>query len=304
MPSTPALSLRDALLAVAIMAVWGSNFSVVSVVLADGMPPLLFASLRFTFAVLPAIFFLPRPNVPWSKFAAYGLLIGVGQFGLLFLAMRGHITPGLASLIAQTQVFFTIAMAVAISGERVRPFQVLAVLLAATGVAVIISHTDGSTTPYGLALVIIAAVAWAGANMVTRTLPGINMVSFIVWASLFSAPPLFALSLWVEGWPAIRDSLANAGLQTWAAVAYQSFGNTLFGFAMWGWLLARYPAATIAPMSLLVPVFGMGIAALWLSEPLPPWKMVAAALVMAGLAVNILWPRVAAIRGARNAPAA
>lgn len=303
MPSAPALSLRDALLAVAIMAVWGSNFSVVSVVLHD-MPPLFFACLRFTFAVFPAIFFLKRPNVPWSKFAAYGLLIGVGQFGLLFLAMRSDITPGLASLIAQTQVFFTIAMAVALSSERVRPFQVFAVLFAATGVAVIVSHTDGSTTPYGLALVITAAVAWAGANMVTRSLPGVNMVSFIVWASLFSAPPLFALSLLVEGWPAIRDGLTNAGWPMWGAVAYQSFGNTLFGFAMWGWLLARYPAATVAPMSLLVPVFGMGIASLWLGEPLPPWKMIAAALVMAGLAVNILWPRVVAIRGARNAPAA
>lgn len=303
MTTNSTLSLRDALLAVAIMAVWGSNFSVVSVVLHD-MPPLLFACLRFTFAVLPAIFFVKRPNVPWSKFAAYGLLIGVGQFGLLFLAMRGHITPGLASLIAQTQVFFTIAMAVLISGERVRPFQAIAVLLAATGVAVIISHTDGSTTPYGLALVIIAAVAWAGANMVTRSLPGINMVAFIIWASLFSAPPLFILSLVFEGWPAIRDGLMNAGWQSWSAVAYQSFGNTLFGFAMWGWLLARYPAATVAPMSLLVPVFGMAIAAAWLGEPLPAWKIVAAGLVMAGLALNILWPRVAAIRGARNAPAA
>jgi O-acetylserine/cysteine efflux transporter len=242
--------------------------------------------------------------VPWSKFAAYGLLIGVGQFGLLFLAMRGHITPGLASLIAQTQVFFTIAMAVLISGEQVRPFQGIAVLLAATGVAVIISHTDGSTTPYGLALVIIAAVSWAGANMVTRSLPGINMVSFIIWASLFSAPPLFVLSLVFEGWPAIRDGLMNAGWQSWTAVAYQSFGNTLFGFAMWGWLLARYPAATVAPMSLLVPVFGMAIAAAWLGEPLPAWKIVAAGLVMAGLALNILWPRFAAIRGVRNAPAA
>lgn len=301
MTSVPALSLRDALLAIAIMAVWGSNFSVVSVVL-DDLPPLLFACLRFTFAVIPAIFFIRRPDVPWSKFAAYGLLIGVGQFGLLFLAMRGHITAGLASLIAQTQVFFTIAMAVMLSGERVRPYQIAAVLLAASGVAVIVSHTDGTTTPYGLALVIIAAIAWAGANMVTRTLPGINMVAFIVWASLFSAPPLFALSLYFEGWPAIRESLANAAWHDWLAVAYQSFGNTLFGFAMWGWLMARYPAATIAPMSLLVPVFGMAIASAWLGEPLPSWKIIAAALVMAGLALNILWPRVAAIRGARSQP--
>ena len=303
MPSTATLSLKDALLAVAIMAVWGSNFSVIRVGL-DEMPPLLFACLRFTFAVIPAIFFLKRPNVPWRKFIEYGLLMGVVMFGLLFIAMRGHITPGLASLLAQTQVFFTIAMAVVVSGERVRLFQFVAVLLAASGIAVIVGHTDGSTSPLGLALVIAAAVGWAGANMVTRSLPGINMVSFIVWSALFSAIPLFGLSLIFEGWPAIRDALTTASWETWAAVAYQSFGNTLFGFAMWGWLLSRYPAATVAPLSLLVPVFGMGIAFAWLGEPLPGWKIAAAALVLSGLALNILWPRFAAIRGARNPPAA
>jgi O-acetylserine/cysteine efflux transporter len=74
-------------------------------------------------------------------------------------------------------------------------------------------------------------------------------------------------------------------------VAWQSWGNTLFGYAAWGWLLARHPAATITPMALLVPVFGMSASALLLAEPLPAWKLIAAALVMAGLAVNLLWPR-------------
>ena len=73
---------------------------------------------------------------------------------------------------------------------------------------------------------------------------------------------------------------------------WQSVGNTMFGYAVWGWLLARYPAATIAPMSLLVPVFGMAASALVLHEALPAWKLLAAALVMAGLALNTFWPRV------------
>jgi O-acetylserine/cysteine efflux transporter len=59
---------------------------------------------------------------------------------------------------------------------------------------------------------------------------------------------------------------------------------------MWGWLLARHAAATVVPLALLVPVFGMGSAALFLGEPLPAWKLGAAALVMSGLALNLLWP--------------
>lgn len=297
------LSLRHALLALAVMAVWGTNFVVIRVGL-DHLPPLLFACLRFTFALLPAALFIKRPNVPWRYLAAYGLLLGVGLFGLIFIAIKGFITPGLASLIVQTQVFFTILLATYISGERIEPFQLCALLLASLGVAVILLHTDGTTTPIGLALVLMAALGWAGANVVNRSTPNVDMLAYVVWASLFSAPPLFVLSLIFEGWPAIRDGLANADATTWAAVIWQSIGNVMFGYAVWGWLLSRYPAATIAPMSLLVPVFGMGASAFWLGEELPGWKFLAAGLVLTGLCLNFVWPKFAAIRAARHAPTA
>jgi O-acetylserine/cysteine efflux transporter len=302
MASTP-LSLRDGLLALAVMAVWGTNFVVIRLGL-DDLPPLLFAALRFTCALLPAVFFIPRPDVPWRKLAAYGALIGAGQFGLMYIAMTHYITPGLASLVVQVQAFFTIGLAAYLTGERVQPLQVAALLLAVAGIGVILAHTDAATTPLGLGLVIIAALCWAGGNIVVRSTPNVNMLAYVVWASLFSAPPLFALSLIFEGWPAIRDGLANADLTTWLVVLYQGAANTLFGYAIWGWLLSRYPAATIAPMALLVPVFGMGASALWLDEPLQDWKLIAAALVMTGLCLNVLWPRFAAIRGARTPPAA
>lgn len=302
MAPTP-LSLRDALLALAVMAVWGTNFVVIRLGL-DHLPPLLFASLRFTLALLPAVFFLPRPQVPWRKLAAYGLLIGAGQFGLMFIAMSRYITPGLASLVIQLQAFFTIGLAAYLTGERVQRFQVVALMLAAAGIGVILAHTDASTTPLGLTLVVLAALCWAGGNVVVRSTPKVNMLAYVVWASLFSAPPLYALSFAFEGWPAIRDGIVNADLATWATVLYQTAANTLFGYAAWGWLLSRYPAATIAPMSLLVPVFGMGASALWLREPLQGWKLAATTLVMTGLCLNGRWPRFAAIRGQRTPPAA
>ena len=84
--------------------------------------------------------------------------------------------------------------------------------------------------------------------------------------------------------------MLNANFATWLAVAWQAWGNTLFGYGAWAWLLARHPAVTIAPIALLVPLFGMAASALWLGEPLPAWKLSAAGLVMAGLAVNLLWP--------------
>jgi len=284
------LPLKHLLLALAVVAVWGTNFVVIKLALGH-LPPLLFAALRFTFAALPAVFLLPRPAVAWRNLAAYGLLIGVGQFGLMFIAINGHISPGLASLVVQVQVFFTIGLAMYFSGERLQRIQWLALLLASGGIAIILLHTDGNTTPLGLAMMLLAALCWAGGNLVAREAGRVNMVAYVVWSSLFAAPPLLLLSLLTEGWPAISSALLAADHSVWLAVGWQAWGNSLFGYAAWAWLLARHPAATITPTAMLIPLFGMGAAALWLNESLPAWKLTAAALVVSGLALNLLWPQ-------------
>jgi O-acetylserine/cysteine efflux transporter len=291
------LSLAPAhlLLALAVVAVWGTNFVVIKTALHD-LPPLLFATLRFLLALLPAALFLPRPRVALGNLGSYGLLIGAGQFGLLYIAVNGRISPGLASLVVQTQVFFTIGLSIWLAGERVRPFQLAAVAIAATGLGVVALHTDATTTWAGLLLVLGAALSWSGGNVLTKRAGSINMLAYVVWSSAFSVPVLFALSLTFEGWDRIASSLRQADAGTWIAVAWQAWGNTLFGYAAWSWLLARYPAAAVTPMALLVPVFGIGASAIWLHEPLPGWKLLAAALVMAGLALNLLWPRLRARR--------
>ncbi len=292
--------LRAGLLALAVVAVWGTNFVIIRLGL-DALPPLLFAALRFAAVVVPAVFFLKRPPVSWGTLAAYGLAIGLGQFGLLFIAIDGLIAPGLASLVVQVQVVFTIGFAMRASGERLAPVQYLALALAIAGVAIILAHTGGATTPLGVALVLGAALCWAIGNMVQRAAGRIDMLAFVVWSSLFAIPPLFGLALIFEGAPRIVEAVAMAGPLVWLAVAWQAVGNTMFGYGAWGWLLARYPAGSVAPMALLVPVFGMGASALWLAEPLPGWKLGAAALILGGLAVNLFGPRLLAQRAASRA---
>jgi O-acetylserine/cysteine efflux transporter len=284
-----ALPARHLLLALVAVAVWGVNFVVIRLALAD-FPPLFFACLRFTLMLLPAALFLPRPKVSWRPLAAYGFLIGFGQFGILFVAMERDITPGLASLIVQMQVFFTIGLFVWRGGERLRGYHLVALGLGFAGLAVIFARTDGSTTPLGIALTLVAAASWAGGNLAAKAAGPSEMLAFVVWSSLWGAAPLFLFSLALEGWPAITASLAGAGAVAWAALVYQSAAAGLFGYAVWGWLLQRHPAATVTPMALLVPVFGMGTSALVLGEPLQGWKLAAAGLVLAGLAVSLLSP--------------
>lgn len=290
---TDALPLPRLLLAIAVMSVWGTNFVVIEIAL-EHIPPLLLAALRYSFAFFPLAFFLPRPNVPWRNLALYGVLIGVGQFGVLFIAMQTDITPGLASLVVQTQIFFTIALSMRLTGERVRGYQIAALLIATAGLLVIVLNANGSATPLGVALVLFAAASWAGGNIVARQAGPVNMLPYVVWAALFAVPPLFALSLIFEGWRAMQGGVMAADLGTWAAVLWQSIGNTMFGYAAWGFLLARHPAALVTPLALLVPIFGLGASAIFLGEPMQPWKLAAAALVMIGLAINLTWPLIAA----------
>ncbi|WP_255562813.1 EamA family transporter [Polynucleobacter sp. AP-Melu-500A-A1] len=276
----------------AIVAVWGTNFVVIKISL-ESFPPFLFAALRYFFALLPVVFFVPKPKVSWRNLCAYGLATGVGQFGVMYFAIDGQISPGLASLVIQTQVFFTIGFAMFFAKEGLKLYQAVAVAVAMMGLVIIALHTDATTTFLGLALVVFAGLSWGAANTVSRSAGSINMLSYVVWASAFSIPPLFLISLIFEGgWEHINSAMALAPLGAWLGVLWQSWGNTLFGYAAWGWLLSKHPAALVAPTPLLVPIFGMGASAYFLSEPLPSWKILAAGLVIAGLVVNLFWPSI------------
>lgn len=280
------------LLALTVVAVWGSNFVVIKFGLAE-LPPFALATLRFGLSAVPWLFFIRRPAVAWWRLAAFGVLLGCGQFGLLFLAMQSDISPGLASLVVQTQVFFTIGMAMLISRERVKPLQVGAAALAVAGMVWIglMSQHSADISLAGLAMVLSAALSWACANLVARGAGRVDPLGFMVWSSLWAVPPLMLISALREGVGPVLQAIQLASPAAWAAVLWQALGNGLFGFGSWNWLLARHDAATVTPMALLVPVFGFTASALLLHEALPGWKLGAAALVMAGLALNLLASR-------------
>ncbi len=299
------LSLRDTLLAVLVVFIWGTNFVVVRWGL-DMLPPLMMAAIRFTLVLFPAIFFLKKPDVSWRILALYGFCLGTGQFGMLYLAMDGFISPGMASVVMQTQVFFTIAIAAQRTGEKPKLHHLLGLVPATAGLILILTHNGEDITVAGLALVLGGAICWGASNQAAREAAHqsasrghpMNPLAFVVWASLFAMPGLLLMSLLLEGPARVAQAMATSEWTIWPTLVWQSAANTLFGYTMWAWLLSRYPAATVAPMSLLVPVFGMGASALMMYEPLPAWKLVATLLIMAGVGINLLWrPRKTLVSG-------
>lgn len=280
------MPLSQQLLALLVAFIWGTNFVAIEIGLRE-LPPFLFATLRFVLVVFPLVFFFKRPKIAWKHTIAYGVLIGFGQFGFLFWAIKDNITPGLASLVVQTQVFMTIVLASMLFKERVKALQWFALAIGILGIGVIIAFTDGNTTIIGLAAILFAAASWAAGNIVVKVAKPADIISFMVWSSIFAIPPLFAFSLYFEGWPAIASSVQNASLVAWSVVLWQTIGNTLIGYGLWNYLLKRFDAAAVTPWALMVPVFGMGASALLLGEPLQLWKWAAAILIISGLVLNI-----------------
>lgn len=303
------MSPKDLLSALVVVLAWGVNFVVIKVGL-HGVPPLLLGALRFLLAAFPAVLFVKRPKMPLRWLLAYGATISFGQFVFLFTAMYVGMPAGLASVVLQAQAFFTLVFAAIFLGERFRAQNVIGLLIAASGLAVIglQSSSAGSgaqaMTVAGFLLTLCSACMWALGNIVTKKAGKVDLVGLVVWGSLIPPLPFLTLSYLIEGPQRIETALGGIGVDSIGAIVYLAFVATILGYSLWSRLLSRYPASQVAPFSLLVPIVGLAAAALLLGERLSAAQIGGAALVMAGLAVNVFggWigARLASMLAARS----
>ncbi|MEO8848850.1 MAG: EamA family transporter [Casimicrobiaceae bacterium] len=290
------ITVPDLVLILAVVAFWGFAFVPIKIALGE-IPPFALAALRFFFAAVPAMLFIRRPSMPWRDIAAYGVAIGVFQYGLLFLGIKLGMPVGLSSLVIQVQVFFTIGLAVMFGSDRLSRANLVGGAIAAIGIGELAVYklAAGMTgTLAGFVLILIAGFAWAVGNIIGKR-AAVNhradMFGLVVWSSIIPALPLALLSFAFEGGSAVATSVAHASWQAWVCVFLLSWGATLFGFGSWASLLQRYSVGLIMPFGLLIPVSGLIFGALLLDERLVLTQMVGVVLVMLGLAVNVFGER-------------
>lgn len=295
------MSPRDLSLALAVVIVWGLNFVAIKWGVEE-VPPFMLTALRYLGCALPAVFFIRRPAVSWRLLILYGFTVGVLQFSLLFTAMRLGMPAGLASLVMQMQVFFTMALAVLFLGERPGLFQLGGALVALLGLATIGAEHLGGAVLVPLVMTLVAALFWAMSNIVTkRAGPKVDMLGFVVWGSLVPPIPMLILSLIFEG-PGAYGALLAMTPRGIFSVLFIAYGSTLFGYGLWAVLLGRYPASLVAPFSLLVPVVGFAAAMLLLGEAVTLPEMLGSLLIFIGLVLNVLGPRLLSARNKKAAP--
>lgn len=276
---------RDLLLALLIVVIWGVNFVIVVWGLAD-LPPLLLSSLRFVFAALPLVFFLKRPAISWRYMIGYGVLMGVLQFSLIFTAIKMGFPAGLSSVVLQVQPFFTMALSVLLLGEKLRAFSVVGAAIAFGGIVVIAFDQLTPTSLLLLAMMMGAALSWAGSNIVSKLAGDVDKFAFLVWSCVVPPVPLFVGSVLLDGPDVVWSALTHPGWGGTVAVLYMAWGSTLVAYGLWVTLLGRHPASVVAPFSLLVPVFGVGSTALLLGERLTGLEIAGSAVVLLGLGIN------------------
>jgi O-acetylserine/cysteine efflux transporter len=278
------------LLILLVVVIWGVNFLFVKIGLEE-ISPLLLCALRFILASIPAIFFIKRPKEPFKIVVAYGLVVFALQFGLLFLGMHVGMTPGMASLIMQVQVFFSMFFAVIFLGEQPRFFQVAGALVAFAGIGLVAFHFDDTISIAGFLLILAASASWGFGTLISKKVSAASLISVVVWGSFIASFPMLLLALLFEGPGSFVYTYEHISWRGAGALMYIVYASTWVGYGAWNWLVNIYPIGIIAPFTLLVPVVGIISSIIILGDPFETWQIMAGILVISGLCINLLSSR-------------
>ncbi|PNM26199.1 hypothetical protein A6J66_019735 [Yersinia enterocolitica] len=280
------MKLTDFLIALCITAIWGANFSVIKLglIAAD---PLILAGIRFTLCALPAVLFIKKPDTSWRYIIGYGLLFGIGLWGIVNLGIKAGVSAGIASLVLQFGTFFTMILGALLFREKLSRYQCIGIAVALLGLISIIFISDGSVTPTGLILVLCGAVVWGLVSIIIKKANTKQVFAFLVWSSLFSPIPLFLLSYLFNGSSGFTELATQFDVTTLFSILFQVYPNTLFAYWIWNSLLTKYPVSVVAPLSLLVPIFGLLGSVMIFSESIPAAKIVAMILIISGLIIGL-----------------
>lgn len=283
------MSPRHALLATLVATIWGFNFVVIEWGMHD-VPPLLFLAMRFTAVVLPAVFLVPRPAASWQTVVGIGVFMSLGQFALLYTSMHLGLSPGIAALVLQAQVLFTVLIAGVWLHERPTVRQVVGIVLAGTGLAIVGVGRGGHVPLVALLLCVAAALSWGVGNVVARraAAPTSSGLSMVVWSSLVVPAPAAGLSLLVDGPSDVGRALGGLGPEALVSTLYTAGLASLVGYAIFNNLLARYPASSVVPFVLIAPPVAMASAWLLLDQVPNAAESLGGVVVLLGVLVTTL----------------
>lgn len=289
------MTRRDTFLIVLTALIWGFNFVVIKWGVQDVSASVMTA-LRFALVAFPLIFFVKKPNIPMFAVAGYGLIFGCGVWGLVNLAIENGAPAGQSSLLLQSSAFMTAIAGVVIFAERISVQNSAGIFIAFIGYVMIVTAASERSSIIGIGLVLLAGLAWTVCNVIIKYYKPSDVLSFIVWSSLFVPMPIFGyLAIFTSD---VSDMIQPSEWRGVVSIIFQAGVTTIIGYGIWTKMITRYGLSKVSPYSLIVPVSGLLFASLLLGEVPEKIEMLGSALVLLGLALmSNLMPGLGRSRG-------
>ena len=232
------------------------------------------------------MFFIKKPAVQFKYIISYGLFFGVGLWGILYLGMYFGISAGMASIVLQLGVFFTVILSYFILKEKINIYNKIGFVCALFGIFVVFLVSDGTVTLIGVLLVILSAISWALLNIIIKKAQTKEVFAFLIWSTLFPPIPLFLLAYFTQGEIIFINFIQDIDTKAIISIVFQVYPTTIFGYWVWNSLLSKYPVSLVSPLSLLIPIFGLFGSFVFFNEEVGIYKILACSIIILGLGIN------------------
>jgi O-acetylserine/cysteine efflux transporter len=281
---------RDFALLFLTCVVWGLNFVITKwIVTGDGtetgflgLPPLFAVALRFAIAMVALTPFLRPIPRDLPGVALLALVFGAAHFGLIHLGFVTA-TPSAGAIAIQLVVPFTAVLSVLLLREKIGPLRFAGIVLAVLGVALIAFDPGQLALSIGVLLIVGGAVCSAWGAIMVKQLEPIGALRLQAWIVLLSTPPLLLLSVVFE--TGQIEAVMSGGVRLVGALAFVAGLVTIFAHTAYMWLLRRYDASFLAPLTLMGPIWGVVFGITLAGDPVTARFFVGAGLTLAGVAM-------------------
>ena len=274
--------------ALAVVLIWAVNFIVGKIGVMQ-LPPLLLMSLQFALVAALLAPFLEAQHRRWRRIAAISVVLGVMHFGLMFAGLRG-IDAGPAAIAIQLTVPFSAMLAALFYREQLGVWQLIGMVVAFAGIYLLAGEPTRATSAAHFLMVVLAAFAWAVANVLIKRLGPINVFTLNAWVALLAWPQLLLASLLFESGQV--PALVIADWRAWSSIIYMAVLSTIAAYGLWYYLIEKHELNRIVPMTLLSPVLAVALAVPLLGEQITASVMLGGTLTLAGVAmIQFLPPR-------------
>lgn len=295
------MALRDFALLVLVCLLWATNNIVSKYVVAYlHAPPLFYAAVRFGIVALAVFPWLRNPPRPLWRLLLIAVCMGAGSFAFMFMALR-TVSPSSAAIVSQLMVPTTTFLSFLILGERLSRRRLLGIGLTLTGALAVMWDPHGVSISAGLLLVLASVGTGSLGAVLMKQMDGVKPLQFQAWVGLASAVVLSALSAAFE--PGALQAGLAIGWKFWLAVTFSALIVSVFGHTAYYWLIQRYEANLISPLTLMTPLATIGLGVAITHDPFDARMAFGAAVALLGVLIIAMRPNqlmllIYALRGA------